>query len=102
MDAMRDEINSMMRSQVWELVDLSPPHKSIRNKWVFKIKHRTDGTIGTFRAHLVAKRFTQIEGVDYEETFLSCGENSLYSPTVSRGCPFGLRIIPNECKDFLS
>ena len=43
--------------------------KSIRNKWVFKIKCQTDGSIDNFKARLVAKGFTQIEGVDYEETF---------------------------------
>ena len=69
MDAMRDEMDSMMRNRVWELVDLPPGRKSIGNKWVFKIKRRADGLIDKFKARLVAKGFTQIEGVDYEETF---------------------------------
>jgi len=38
MEAMRDEMDSMMRNQVWKLVDLPPGHKSIGNKWVSKIK----------------------------------------------------------------
>jgi len=69
MEAMRDEINSMTRNKVWELVDLSPQRKSIGNKWVFKIKRQADRTIDKFKVHLVAKGFTQIQGVDYEETF---------------------------------
>ena len=68
-EAMRDEMDSMVRNKVWELVDLPPRRKSIGNKWVFKIKRRVDGTIDKFKARLVAKGFTQIEGVDYEETF---------------------------------
>jgi len=32
MDAMQDEMNSMIRNQVWELVDLPPQRKSIGNK----------------------------------------------------------------------
>jgi len=69
MDAMRDEMDSMLRNQVWELADFPPGRKSIGNKWVFKIKRRADGMIDKFKARLVVKGFTQIKGVDYEETF---------------------------------
>jgi len=41
----------------------------IGNKWVFKIEHRADGLIDMFKACLMAKGFTQIVGIDYEETF---------------------------------
>jgi len=57
------------RNKVWELVDLPPDHKSMGNKWVFKIKQWADGSIDKFKVRLVAKDFTQIEGIDYEETF---------------------------------
>ena len=33
MDTMEDEMDSMARSKVWELVDLPPQRKSIGNKW---------------------------------------------------------------------
>jgi len=38
MDVMKDEMDSMARNKVWELVDRPPQRKSIENKWVFKIK----------------------------------------------------------------
>ena len=69
MDAMRDEMDSMARNKVWKLVDFPPQRKSIGNKWVFKIKRRVDGLIDKFKACLVTKGFTQIEGTAYEETF---------------------------------
>ena len=70
MDAMKDEIDSMARNKVWELADLPPQRKYIGNKWVFKIKCREDGSINKFKVCLVAKGFTQIEGIDHEENFL--------------------------------
>ena len=69
MDAMRDELDSMARNEVWELVDLPPGRKAIGNKWVFKVKRRADGSHDKLNARLVAKGYTQVEGVDYEETF---------------------------------
>lgn len=69
MEAMKDEMDSMSTNEVWELVDLPPKRRSIGNKWVFKVKRKADGSIDKFKARLVAKGFTQIEGVDYDETF---------------------------------
>ena len=49
--------------------DLPLDRKTIRNKWVLNIKHKADGTIDIYKAHLIAKGYTQQEGIDYEETF---------------------------------
>ncbi|GKC83456.1 retrotransposon protein, putative, ty1-copia subclass, partial [Tanacetum coccineum] len=40
-----------------------------RKQWLFKKKTDMDGNIHTYKAHLVAKGFTQTYRVDYEETF---------------------------------
>ena len=67
-EAMIEEMNSM-ESNI-DLIDLSASRKTIRNKWVINIKHRTDGTIDRYKARLVAKGYTQQDGIhDYEETF---------------------------------
>jgi len=62
-------MDTMARNKVWELVDLPPQRKSIKNKWIFKIKRHADGSIDKFKVCLVATGFIQIKGVDYEETF---------------------------------
>ena len=66
MDAMKDELSSMDKNSVWELVDLPPDHKAIGNKWVLKVKRKADGSIDKYKARLVEKRFTQQKGIDYE------------------------------------
>ena len=67
--AMEEELESMKVNQVRELVDLPKGRRAIGNKWVLKIKHKADGSIERFKAHLASKGFTQHEGIDYEETF---------------------------------
>ena len=69
MKAMNDEMESKRTNQVWDLVDLPSGCKAIGNKWVLKIKRKVDGSIKRYKGRLVAKGYTQKEGVDYEETF---------------------------------
>ena len=69
MKAMNDEMESMRTNKVWDLVDLLSRRKAIGNKWVLKIKRKADESIERYKTWLVAKWYTQKEGVDYEETF---------------------------------
>ncbi|GJR31069.1 retrotransposon protein, putative, ty1-copia subclass [Tanacetum coccineum] len=68
-DAMNAEIQSMMDNMVWVLVDLPPGCKTVGSKWLFKKKTDMDGIVYVYKAHLVAKGYSQLYGVDYEETF---------------------------------
>uniref|UniRef100_A0A2N9GZ55 Integrase catalytic domain-containing protein n=1 Tax=Fagus sylvatica TaxID=28930 RepID=A0A2N9GZ55_FAGSY len=68
-DAMQEELNALETNNTWSLTTL-PSHKSpIGCKWVYKIKHRADGSIERHKARLVAKGYTQKEGFDYYDTF---------------------------------
>lgn len=67
--AMYEEFCSMQRWGTWSLVQFSPSKHIVGCKWVFKIKHNTDGSIARYKARLVAKGFHQEQGIDYNETF---------------------------------
>ena len=43
--------------------------KIVRSKWVFHVKRGLDGSIQKYKAHLVAQGFTQVEGIDFDQTF---------------------------------
>jgi hypothetical protein len=67
--AMKSKLESMYYNNVWSPVKAPEGIKPIGCKWVYKRKRGVDGKVETFKARLVAKRFTQKEGIDYEETF---------------------------------
>ncbi|GJW72537.1 retrotransposon protein, putative, ty1-copia subclass [Tanacetum coccineum] len=69
LSAMNVEMQSMKDNEVWDLVDLPPNGKTVGSKWLFKKKTDMDGAVHTYKAHLVAKGYTQTPGIDYEETF---------------------------------
>ncbi|PKI62918.1 hypothetical protein CRG98_016677 [Punica granatum] len=51
------------------VTDLPPGKQAIGCKWVYKVKRKADGSIERYKARLVAKGYTQIEGLDFDETF---------------------------------
>lgn len=67
--AMAEEIAALQQNQTWELVPKPKDANPISCKWVYKIKHNTNGSIERFKARLVARGFSQQYGLDYDETF---------------------------------
>ncbi|RDX98066.1 hypothetical protein CR513_19066, partial [Mucuna pruriens] len=66
---MKDEMKSMQDNVIWDLIELPKGLKPIGCKWIFKTKKDSKGNIERYKARLVAKVFTQKEGIDYKETF---------------------------------
>src|ERR1041384_7601166 len=66
---MRFELKTMDDNQVWNLVDLPNGARTIECKRIFKKKTDKDGNVQIHKARLVAKRFRQVQGIDYNETF---------------------------------
>ena len=68
-DAMQDELNQFEKNKVWNLVPRPSHANVIGTKWIFKNKTDETGTIVRNKARLVAQGYTQVEGIDFDETF---------------------------------
>ena len=64
--AMKDEMDSLLGNQTWELTELLVGKKALHNKWVYRIKNEHDGSKRN-KARLVVKGFQQKEDIDFTE-----------------------------------
>jgi hypothetical protein len=69
-DAMVEEMESLHKNETWDLVELPNGRKHVGSKWVFKKKLNATGQVEKFKARLVVKGYSQVEGVDFGEIFL--------------------------------
>ena len=67
--AMNEELDSLESMDTWVTVPRPEDRAVIGCKWVFRIKRNADGSIARYKARLVARRFTQVYGLDYDETY---------------------------------
>ncbi|XP_022150855.1 uncharacterized protein LOC111018899 [Momordica charantia] len=62
--SMAAELAAMKDNRIWSVASLPSDKHTIGCKWIFKIKHRADGSIERYKARLVVKGYTQQEGLD--------------------------------------
>ena len=66
---MHEELNNFTRNEVWTLEERPQGVRVIRTNWVFRNKQDDQGVVVSNKARLVAKGFSQVEGLDFGETF---------------------------------
>jgi hypothetical protein len=66
--AMQEELNNFTRNEVWHLVPY-PNQNVVGTKWVFRNKQDEHGVVTRNKARLVAKGYSQVEDLDFGETY---------------------------------
>src|ERR1035441_359439 len=72
--AMEEEYKSLLENKMWSVVPRLKDRKVIDTKWLFKTKCNPDGSINKRKARFLARGFTQVPGIDFD---------NIYPPTVS-------------------
>lgn len=66
---MAQEFNALLANCTLSLVPRQEAQNPVGNKWIYKIKRKSDGSIERHKVRLVAKGFYQRSGVDFTDTF---------------------------------
>jgi hypothetical protein len=67
--AMQEEFDMLTEWKTWELVNLPPEHKTTGSQWTYDIKRGPNGKITRYKAHFITQGFSQIPGLDFDDTF---------------------------------
>jgi Reverse transcriptase (RNA-dependent DNA polymerase) len=63
------ELKPVKKNKTWTIMTLPSGNKTVRCKWIYKIKYNSGGTIKRCKVRLVVKYYTQTYDIDYQEIF---------------------------------
>ena len=67
------EYETLLGYHTWDIVDRPPNVNTVGSRWTYRIKRDNLGNTDRYKARLVAQGFSQVPGLDFNET---------YSPTI--------------------
>jgi hypothetical protein len=64
----------------------------VTSKWIYKIKHAADGSVEKYKVRFVARGFSHVEGIDYEQTFSLVAQYTSIRMIISLAASMGWRL----------
>ena len=90
--AMVEEYYSIIRKNAWDIVPRPEGKSVVGSRWIYKVKQDADGSVEKYKARFFAWGFSQIEGIDYEETFAPVARYSSIQTILSLSAQMGCHI----------
>ena len=94
-------IEYFTRNQVWELVERPKGHNVIGTKWVFRNKQDQDGIVVRNKARLVAQGYTQVEGLDFGETYALVARLEAIRILLAYACAHNIKLYQMDVKSWM-
>lgn len=101
--AMQEELEQFSRNKMWELIPIAKNISIIGTKWVFRNKLDESKTIVRNKTRLVAQRYTQQEGIDFDKTYALVARIESIRILLAFACHKGLKLFQMDVKsEFLN
>jgi hypothetical protein len=97
-DSMVEEMESLQKNETWDLVNFPSGRNHVNRKWVFKKKTIVAGQVKKLKDRLVAKGYSQVEGVDFSEIFSHVAKLTSIRVLMSLVAAFDLEIEQMDVK----
>ncbi|CAI7847510.1 unnamed protein product [Closterium sp. NIES-54] len=88
----KDEYESLLENETWELCELPPGKRAISSKLIFRHNYEPDGELTRYKSRLVAKGFQQTKGKDFDESFSPVGKGTTLRVSLATAANCGWRI----------
>ena len=95
---MHEKLNQFVRNDVWELIPRPKNVHVIGTKWIFKNKTDKDGEIIQNKSRLVAQGYTQMEGVNFDESFAPVVRLESIHILLSIACTMNFKLYQMDVK----
>ena len=91
-DAMVEEYESIIRNSLWEVFPRPLGKSVVGSRWVYKVKQEKNVSVEKKKASFVARGFSQVEGIDYDNTFAPITRYSSIRSILSLSVHMGWKI----------
>jgi hypothetical protein len=89
---MIEEYDSILKNDVWAVVPRPRGKSVVTSKWLYKMKHTTNGNVEKFKARFVAHGFSQKEEIDYDEILAPVARYTSVRIIISLATVFGWKL----------
>ena len=96
--ACAEEMEQFVHQNIFDMVPKPEGHKVVDYKWVFKMKLGPDGQVEHYKACLVTKGFSQVKGIDFNETYSPVVGHSTVRTLLALACTNGWHIYQMDAK----
>jgi hypothetical protein len=96
--AINEELDQIEKNNTWEMVQRPEGKNVIGSKWIFKNKLNEQGQVIRNNARLVCKGYAQIEGLEFDETFVPVARLEAIRMFLAYGCHKRLKVYQMDVK----